>query len=767
MIFTDAPDLPHTPLGGPWALDSPRNRESYLFNFGDMTEQNVDDWIRLAESLGINQIDFHGGTSFRFGDCVPNPQWYPNGRASFKAVIDRLHEAGILAGLHTYAFFIDANSKWVSPVPDPRLGSDATLTLARTISEWDTDLFVDETTAQMSATTGFFVMNSVLLRVDDEIIGYGGVAKDPPYAFTDCTRGMYGTSASSHDAGAKAFHIKSMFGYLAPDPDSTLFTEIAAASADFYNECGFDMMYLDALDGEGILGGLENGWHYGSVFVFELFKRLRKPALMEMSTFRHHLWYVRSRVGAWDHPVRSYKHFIDLHCRSNANATDMFLPAHLGWWAIVPGGAHDKEATFPDDIEYMMAKCAAYECGFSPQGFTPEAFATSHNLQRLAKIIKRWENLRRAGFFTEEVRAKLRAPGREFTIVEDGSDGPRVREIAYAKHKVEGLNSPTSKWTVENEFGTQPVRLRLEALFTAEPYESTGSVTLMDFTDNSIFCDRASAAGVTMDIVRSDAQVVAGGTSGHLTAMRVSSAGSQTSRTQRFSVKDHAQRMLAGGDPSWAKMGVAYSSTIDLGYMKAFGIWVYGDGQGEVLNFQIRSPLHVSTGIYDYYVVVDFTGWRYFELIEPEGERTDNYTWPYGENAYALYREAVSFEHVESLGIWCNNLPRDKPVSCYLSPLKALPLVAASLPNPSVTVNGKTITFPVELECGCFIEYDSFSECRLYSASGDLLREIIPNGDAPVLTGGTNSVEFRCDGPAGGVNARANVSIVSAGGCIS
>ena len=79
MIFTDAPDLPHSPLGGPWALDSPRNRESYLFNFGDMTEQNVDDWIRLAESLGINQIDFHGGTSFRFGDCVPNPQWYPNG----------------------------------------------------------------------------------------------------------------------------------------------------------------------------------------------------------------------------------------------------------------------------------------------------------------------------------------------------------------------------------------------------------------------------------------------------------------------------------------------------------------------------------------------------------------------------------------------------------------------------------------------------------------------------------------------------------------
>ena len=27
----------------------------------------------------VNQIDFHGGTSFRFGDCQPNPKTYPHG----------------------------------------------------------------------------------------------------------------------------------------------------------------------------------------------------------------------------------------------------------------------------------------------------------------------------------------------------------------------------------------------------------------------------------------------------------------------------------------------------------------------------------------------------------------------------------------------------------------------------------------------------------------------------------------------------------------
>src|SRR5208282_2247837 len=106
-VVTASPDLPHSSRGGPWALDAPINRGSYLFNFGNLSEDTVDDWIKLAQKLGLNQIDFHGGKSFRFGDCRPNPETYPHGRASLKAVIDRLHAAGIAAGLHTYAFFMD------------------------------------------------------------------------------------------------------------------------------------------------------------------------------------------------------------------------------------------------------------------------------------------------------------------------------------------------------------------------------------------------------------------------------------------------------------------------------------------------------------------------------------------------------------------------------------------------------------------------------------------------------------------------------------
>ncbi|MGB9596366.1 MAG: hypothetical protein ACPL7B_08800, partial [Candidatus Poribacteria bacterium] len=206
-VVGNSTDLPKSPIGGPWALDAEINKGSYMFNFGGMSESNVQDWINLAKKLGINQIDFHGGNSFRFGDCRPNPKTYPNGLASFKAVIDKLHSANILAGLHTYAFFIDKTCPWVTPVPDPRLAKDATFTLTKSLSVEDTDIPVLESTQDMSAITGFFVRNSVTIQIDNELIIYRGVSKEKPYAFTDCQRGAYGTKAESHKVGAKVHHL--------------------------------------------------------------------------------------------------------------------------------------------------------------------------------------------------------------------------------------------------------------------------------------------------------------------------------------------------------------------------------------------------------------------------------------------------------------------------------------------------------------------------------------------------------------------------------
>lgn len=738
-----APELPHSPIGGPWALGQPINQGSYLFNFGNMTVEKADEWIALAKTLGLNQIDFHGGASFRFGDCRPNPQTYPQGLASLKAVIDKLHAAGIAAGLHTYAFFIDKGCPWVTPVPDARLAKDATLTLAADLPADAAAVPVLESTAAMSAITGFFVRNSVTLKIDDELITYGGVSKEPPFGFIGCQRGVCGTRRTAHAKGAKVDHLKECFGLLVPDPETTLFEEVAARTAETFNACGFDMMYLDALDGEDVLGGGQWSWHYGSRFVYEIWKRLKRPALMEMSTFHHHLWCGRSRYCAWDHPTRSHKKFIDLHSAANEESRRMFMPGELGWWALKCWSGPQGEPTFADDIEYLMAKCLGTDTGFALMGIDPDTAKSVAALPRLGAIVRRYEELRHSGKVPEQVKARLRAPGEEFTLAGSLKEGWSFRPVQYARHKVQSAEPWSSQWKSTNKFAAQPLRLRIEALMAAGPFDAPESVVLADWTGAGDFPLRAAAAGVVADLAPSKDQVKAGPVSGRLTA---TNSG-------------------PGRAGSWAKLEKAFDPPRNLAAQQALGLWVHGDGQGEVLNLQLRSPEHVSHAIGEHYIIVDFTGWRYFELIEPEGERHADYHWPYG-GIYAIYRESVHYGQVASLGLWLNHLPPGKPATCFLGPIKALPLVPGKLVNPAVTVGGKTVTFPVEIPAGHYLELLGPDDCKLYGPAGDLVREVKPQGPIPTVAPGDSQIHFQAQTPPN-TSPRANVTVITQGEAIT
>jgi hypothetical protein len=293
-------------------------------------------------------------------------------------------------------------------VPDARLASDAIFTLTEDLPEAASRIPVAESPDGVSTVTGFHVRNSVTLHIGGELIEFSGVSREPG-AFTGCRRGVLGTRAGFHPKGTKVRRLKECFGLFVPDPETSLFEEVAARTAEFYNELGFELLYFDALDGEDILAGAEWGWHYGAKFVFEVARRLKRPAVMEMSTFHPHLWVVRSRMGAWDHPRRGAKKFVDVHAAANEQWRQMFLPTHLGWWSIEPWGGFQTDRTFPDDIEYLCAKALAADSGLSLMGVTP-ANAPRH--ARLIEIFRRYEGLRRSGKVPEPVRALLREPGR-------------------------------------------------------------------------------------------------------------------------------------------------------------------------------------------------------------------------------------------------------------------------------------------------------------------------------------------------------------------
>jgi hypothetical protein len=328
-VVADSKDIPFSDAGGAWALMKKEGFGSYLMNFGTLTEETVDEWIETCQKLGFNQIDSHGGNNFfEFGTLELNSEKWPDGWESFKRINEKLHNANISHIFHTYAFFIDKKSRYVTPVPSEDLGFVSTFTLAEPLDVNDAELTVNESTADISTITGFHTENSVSLRIGKEIIEFTGVTKSPPWKFTGLRRGANGTVPAAHPAGETAFHLSERFGLFVPNPESELFDEIAKRHAEIVNHCSFDGIYLDAIDGSAVLAGEENFWYYGSKFIFEIARHLERPVGMEMSSMSHMWWHYRSRWQAWDRPVRGYKRFIDVHLAS-IKASALFLPEKI------------------------------------------------------------------------------------------------------------------------------------------------------------------------------------------------------------------------------------------------------------------------------------------------------------------------------------------------------------------------------------------------------------------------------------------------------
>lgn len=725
----------HSEVGGAWAMDAEENKYSYLF--AGVSEADVDEWIALAKTAGIKELLLYSWG--KYGQYEPDPKRFPHGLAGVKAVVDKIHAAGLNAGWPTHSFSIQKDDAWVTPVPDKRLAKRATLTLAAPLTADANFIPTVESPKDLPTQTGYWFRGGMDVHVDDEIITYTGLSTQPPYGLTGCRRGQHGTKAAVHAPGAALHNLQEVFGMYLPDGDSTLMDEIAQRIADIVNTCGFDMMYFDGLDGADGFAGGQWAWHYAPKFALNVFQRIQRRVRVEASSWLHHTWHIHSRLGAWDHPVRDPKKFLDIHCASNKFCTDNLLPTQLGWWAFRTDTGPLGFATTPDVIEYLCAKCIGHDVPFSLQNVTPPTVKRIPSWNNLLSIMGRYESLRLSKYFPESIKARLRVPGDEFTLTQNAQGIMQVQPVEYAEHKVTAIDSVSNVWKVTNKFGAQPPRFRIRALMSAASYNAPENIVLADFADVGEFAVKNAASGMSHRFESSAEQVKIGKVSG------------------RFTVTSN----LSDRRGSWAMVGKNFSPWLNIAQRPALGVWVHGDGKGEVLNLQLIDHRGTGPAVGEHDVVVDFTGWRYFELIEPEGRRWSDYAWPYG-HAYSIYREAVNKAQIASLNLYINNVPPQETVTCHLSPIKALAIQKVKLEKPRITVGGKTLVFPVALESGCYLEFNSLTDCKLYDPNGVLIQELKPEGEVPTLTSGANQVAFTCDAPPG-YNARAIVTTITAG----
>lgn len=771
-------DLPLSKEGGAWAQMNKEGYGSYLMNFGTLTEETVDEWIETCKTLGFNQIDSHGGGDFfEFGSLELNKKKWPDGWESFKRINNKLHENGISHIFHTYAFFIDKQSKLVHGVPHKDLGYVDTFTLVNDLDENATEIIVKESTANISTLTGFHTENSVTLRFGDELIEFAEVHKSPPYKFLKLRRGANGTKVTSHQKGSVGYHLSERFGRFVPGPYTPLFDELAKKHAEIINQCKFDGLYLDAIDGSAVLGGKDDFWYYGTKFILKIAEHLDRKVGMEMSSMVHHWWHYRSRWQAWDRPVRGYKRFIDIHLAS-IKAPSLFLPdriesnewehgiwkghtplidkyagvewgqtklpLHLGWWGNQTWDPPQVEPTFPDDIEYLAGKMLANNAGYSQLGGVDKKLLDSVPMfKQAAEIFKKYESLRQQNYFDDHIRQILRQPGKEFKLVKQADSSWNFKPVAYIKHKTGGNQHESADWKVINSFKQQPLKVRIEALMSVASFDDPEGVELENRSGDPEFLIDTIAKGIQASFKQ---QKVQDAKHKFITKLTAKNTGIQEASA------------------SYINFEKKFKAPLNLSKNQGIGVWVNGDGSGQLLNISLRSPLHISHGAHgDRFVKIDFKGWKYVELVEIESAAISDYSWPDDSHFYVYdsYRHTLDFSQIESLQLWLNNLPQQKQTNTVLGAIKALPLRNNKIINPTLQIGGQKITFPVSMPSGTYLELAENGKCILYGTKGEVLQEITLTDKIPMLLAGENHIQFLSDPTT--LNPRTQVTIISEG----
>ena len=142
---------------------------------------------------------------------------------------------------------------------------------------------------------------------------------------------------------------------------------------------------------------------------------------------------------------------------------------------------------------------------------------------------------------------------------------------------------------------------------SVKPYNDPSNILLTGYSPGE-FSNEGSAEGVSGEITASD------------------DLPENAENAVNFSATSSGSSPKEG---SWIKMEKTFEPWINLEKNQALGVWVKGDGSRQLLNLRITNPQHIGyAGVRgDHFIDINFTGWRYFELVEIESKRFSDYIW--------------------------------------------------------------------------------------------------------------------------------------------
>lgn len=632
--------VPVTSVGGPFALDNAINRTDCLI-ISDTNPSNVQEWIDFYSKFGIRQFDFiTGSKTFIQGDFS-----FPLlGTAAVfnEKIASPLKKAGIFPTLHTYSYYIGYQAKELlsNPKWQQQLEFRGSFTLLNKISATQGEFEVRGDLNKLKTDPASRSVLSPYLLIDNEIVKYSLDNKGRLM----CLRGQCGTTAVEHKAGATVRIIGGYYSHIAPQPGSELFYEVARRTAEAYNDGGFGGFYFDALDGLSVhlkYAGLgDYVWYYGALFINEVLKNCNEPPLVEYSTLYPSLWAARGRGGALDFPNRGYKNFIDDHNQYNKSLIDRQYVTTLGWLNFYPVNSKEPHNY---STKYLFFDDVDY-IGAKAIAYDQTMVYNGLKVSDVDASPAMRRNLER---YSEYNRVRTTGYFND-SVISELREGKHEYKLAKKSGRWGFYEAEYSRCKLRdislnvlsgvNPFKRQKPFVRLENLYTSD---CRSSIPLLNFNEQ-------------VDISNQNCE-------------------------KRF------------------------ASPIDLSQHLGIKVLIKGNGVESNDAICIRlSSLAPVTGCGDYYVPLNFEGWRDIILIDLDNAEFSYKDFPGMDDLnYTVHRYDVDFSSIRSIRVFKSGECKE----VRIKQIEAVTLQSNPLVNPAIHLGKASVVFNDTIQSGEYIEY--------------------------------------------------------------
>jgi len=636
-------------LGGAWGQECQLNHDNGMLLYYTEDEY-LDKNISFFEALGVDQIDIcQGGPSAYYQGSFEYR--YHKDAADFKKRFsDRVAKYGMYPGLHTYAATVALDSATILSNPEyqKQMVVKDTFTLASDIDENTMLIPIEENPEDVCCDFSFLSKNSPLIIIDGEVMRYdkaeGGICLTH--------RGYAGTKEVPHKQGAEIVHLSGLYYNAVPEIGSQLFFDIAKNTAKAFDEGGYKSIYLDALDAiRRFIDDEDEEWFHCAAFICELLKHCKKTPMIEASCMYPSMWACRGRFGAWDIGRRGYKEWNKAHIAENGKYTDMYGTATLGWYSFYPidnkhpGNFHSRYQ-FIDDIDHLGTLSLAYNFGMVFNDIESEDYFFIPALRRNIAHYRKYDDLRKAYYFSDDILKKLRESEGEYQLHEKENGEFVFVEKKYQQKKFYDVQNPErNSETFVNPYGKHTPFMRVMAHISSV---GENALSLVELDKNAPFPTK--------------------------------------------------------------KLTKEFEQEINLTTRCARKVSVLGNGKKGTVAILIHGRETGREGVMAYYIDTDFEGWRDFVLAESdngnypefsyeqkmmEGEPIYFHLWKYLRNNACDDRtfkiEIDSCGDVEGVRI---------------SGIEAVDHTFEILKNPTVKIGDSAVTFNCDLKSTDYIEFD-------------------------------------------------------------